>query len=314
MASHDEIMSDSSNPNKPFRFSDSNFKRCKKKIFFYLSTKKVAHVLDDLRPWRSELELVRSVMKKNWKDSNFLCQNFILNYLFDELYNFYSNCKDSITLWKALQKKYDTEEAGSKKYAVSKYFRYHMVDETTVISQTHELQKLVHDILAERMTISEQFQVAAVIDKLPPFGKNSEFPFFIKLKNYRWRIFLFVFGSKKKTNQNTTSGKNDYSKVVCYICGLKGRIARICRRKKNAPIPQVNVTEEPLVALITEVNIVGGSEGWWVDTGASRHVCFDRKWFKMYAPADNEKKVLLGDSHTTKVLCVGDIELCFTLG
>ncbi|XP_077237161.1 uncharacterized protein LOC143878811 [Tasmannia lanceolata] len=365
MASHDEIISDSSNPNKPFRFSGANFKRWKKKMFFYLSTKKVAHVLEDPKPWRSELEPVRSTLKKNWTDSDFLCQNFILNCLSDELYDFYSDCKDSMTLWEALQKKYDTEEAGSKKYAVSKYFRYYMVDEKTVISQTHELQKLVHDILAEGMTISEQFQVAAVIDKLPPSWKEFRNSLLHKTKELSMEGLLVRLrieeenrnqdkkegnteivtnvnaisevknqnqkpqvnlkpkkklkkkqqnqnrGTFKRSNQNTTSGKNDYSKIVCYICGLKGHIARMCRRKKTAPIPQANVIEEPLVAMITEVNIVGGSEGWWVDTGASRHVCLDRKWFKTYAHADNEKKVLLGDSHTIKVLGVGDVELNF---
>ncbi|XP_077222219.1 uncharacterized protein LOC143856067 [Tasmannia lanceolata] len=368
MASHDELMSDSSNPNKPFRFSGANFKRWKKKIYFYLSTKKVAHVLDDLRPWRSELEPVRSFMKKNWTDSDFLCQNFILNCLFDELYYFYSDCKDSITLWEALQKKYDTEETRSKKYAISKYFRYYMVDEKTVISQTHELQKLVHDILAKGMTISEQFQVAVVIDKLPPSWKEFRNSLLHKTKELSMEGLLVRCrieeenrnqdkkegntenvtnvhaisvvnnqnqkpqvnlkpkkklkkkqqnqnrGTFKRQNQNTTSGKNDYSKVVCYICGLKGHTARICRRKKNAPAPQANVTEEPLVAMITEVNIIGGSEGWWVDSGASCHVCFDMKWFNTYAPVDNEKKVLLGDSHTTKVLGVGNVELCFTSG
>ncbi|XP_077228393.1 uncharacterized protein LOC143861348 [Tasmannia lanceolata] len=172
MASHDEVLSNSSNPNKPFCFNRANFKRWKKKMFFYLSTNKVAHVLTEAKTWRSELEPTRSVLKKQWKESDFWCQNFILNRLSNELYDFYSDSQDSKSLWEALQKKYDTEEAGSKKYVVSKYFRFYMVNERTVISHTHELQKLVHDILGEGMIIREQFQVAAVIDKLPPSWKD----------------------------------------------------------------------------------------------------------------------------------------------
>ena len=65
--------------------------------------------------------------------------------------------------------------------------------------------------------------------------------------------------------------------------------------------------------MITEVNMVGGCDGWWIDTGASRHVCYDRAMFKTYMNAGN-KKVLLGDTHTTNVAGIGDVELKFTSG
>ena len=63
--------------------------------------------------------------------------------------------------------------------------------------------------------------------------------------------------------------------------------------------------------MIIEINMIGGSDGWWVDTGASHHVCYDRAMFKTYMNVGN-KKVLLGDSHTTTVAGIGDVELKFT--
>jgi len=65
--------------------------------------------------------------------------------------------------------------------------------------------------------------------------------------------------------------------------------------------------------MISEINAVGGSEGWWLDTGATRHVCYDRSMFKTYSVAENQK-VWLGDSHTTIVAGTGDVELKFTSG
>nr|GEZ11029.1 hypothetical protein [Tanacetum cinerariifolium] len=43
-----------------------------------------------------------------------------------------------------------------------------MVDSKNVISQVQDLQVLIHDIHVEGMTLSKTFQVAAIIEKLPP--------------------------------------------------------------------------------------------------------------------------------------------------
>lgn len=51
--------------------------------------------------------------------------------------------------------------------------------------------------------------------------------------------------------------------------------------------------------MINEFNMVGGSDGWQIDTDASHHVCFDRAMFKTYTTVEDQK-VLLEDSHTTE--------------
>ncbi|XP_014626187.1 uncharacterized protein [Glycine max] len=110
-----------------------------------------------------------------WNENDYLCNNFILNGLADDLYD-YSPYKSAKLVWLALEEKYDTEEAGTKKYVVSRYLK---------------------------------------------------------------------------------------------------------------------------------------SDGWGVDTGASRYVCYDRVMIKTYMNVEN-KKVLLGDSHTTTVAGTRDVELKFT--
>ncbi|KAL0550096.1 hypothetical protein IC582_014594 [Cucumis melo] len=47
-----------------------------------------------------------------------------------------------------------------------------MVNSKTVISQVQEIQVILHDIHAENMTLSESFQVASIIEKLPPSWKD----------------------------------------------------------------------------------------------------------------------------------------------
>ena len=75
-------------------------------------------------------------------------------------------------LWESLDRKYKPEDARSKKFVVGRFIDYKMVDLKTVISQVRELQVIVHEIHTEGMTLSETFQVATIIEKLPPAWKD----------------------------------------------------------------------------------------------------------------------------------------------
>ena len=59
--------------------------------------------------------------------------------------------------------------------------------------------------------------------------------------------------------------------------------------------------------------MIVGSEGWWADSRVALHICYDRPWFKTYF-REKYMKVMLGDSHTTKVARIGNVELKFTSG
>ncbi|KAL5812421.1 hypothetical protein ACOSQ3_027371 [Xanthoceras sorbifolium] len=106
--------------NKPFRFEGIHFKRWRQKILFFLATKKVAYVLTIEKPILP-LPLAAPKEHESWVENDFLCKNYILNGLSNDLYDYYNSDK---SVWDALQKKYDIEEAGAKKYAVSRYMKY----------------------------------------------------------------------------------------------------------------------------------------------------------------------------------------------
>ncbi|XP_048134026.1 uncharacterized protein LOC125314837 [Rhodamnia argentea] len=143
---------------KPEKFNGSNFKRWQQKMPFYLTTLNVARFLTEEAPKLSEGQTDKQAFNavKAWKHSDFLCRNYVMNGLHDSLYNVYCAIKTAKELWESLDRKYKTEDAGAKKFAVDRFLEYKMVDSKT----------------AEGMILSETFQVASIIEKLPPGWKD----------------------------------------------------------------------------------------------------------------------------------------------
>ena len=116
---------------------------------------------------------------------------------------------------------------------------------------------------------------------------------------------------KHAPNNGSHTNNSNYA---CFVCGKSKHLARNCRFRKHGPMAQANVIEESLVAMVIKINILEGLGGWWIDSRATRHVFYDKTWFKTYTILDKKKKIMLGDSHTIEVVGIGEVLLKFTFG
>ncbi|GJV24909.1 hypothetical protein Tco_1377604 [Tanacetum coccineum] len=124
---------------KPEKFNGQNFKRWQQKMFFYLTTLGLARFLKETAPQveppaegqSSNAQAVQAV--EAWKHSDFLCHNYVLNGLIDPLYNVYCKTTTAKELWESLERKYKTEDAGTKKFVVARFLDYKMVDSKSVV-------------------------------------------------------------------------------------------------------------------------------------------------------------------------------------
>ncbi|GKC47871.1 zinc finger, CCHC-type containing protein [Tanacetum coccineum] len=52
---------------------------------------------------------------------------------------------------------------------------------------------------------------------------------------------------------------------------------------------------------------------WWIDSGATTHVCKDRCWFKTYEPMEDRSVLYMGDDHFAHVYGKGSVVLEFRI-
>ena len=255
-------------------------------MLFYLTTLNLAKCLKETAPILKEGETDKTVVAvvDCWLHSDFLCRNYILNGLDNALYNVYTPFNNARDLWESLEKKFKTEDAGLKKFVVGKFLD---TDNETVIVQVQKLQLIFYEIEAEGMTISEPFQVASVIEKLPSGWKD--FKNYLKHKRkdmsledliVRLRIEEDNRGSEKKPNQSVQANvvkqkpKNNKKrenasegskkkfvkkfKGKCINCDKMGHKSQDCRSKKKDPkeanlVGDKDMGDQSLVCMVTNV-------------------------------------------------------------
>ncbi|XP_074356654.1 uncharacterized protein LOC141696409 [Apium graveolens] len=154
------------------KFIGTNFKRWKQKMYFYLTMLHLDRFIkEDVPLLTSESNTQTLYAVDTWKHFDYICRKYVLNFLADSFYNMYSSKPTAKALRESLDHKYKTEDVGEKKWIFGRFLDYKMADSKNVVSQMQELQVIIHKIHAEGMVISESFQVAAVIEKLPPAWK-----------------------------------------------------------------------------------------------------------------------------------------------
>ncbi|VFQ70941.1 unnamed protein product [Cuscuta campestris] len=162
------ILVPASSVQRPPKFNGMNFKMWQQKMTFFMTVLGFAEYLqqDPPQPNVANDPLV-AMVNQAWYHNNYLAINIILEGLGDTLYPVYAGAKLAKELWNSLYKKYQAQDAGTKKFIVGKMLDYKMVDRKSVVAQAEELTVIFNKCNKEKVGVSEEFQVAAIIHKLP---------------------------------------------------------------------------------------------------------------------------------------------------
>ena len=74
-----------------------------------------------------------------------------------------------------------------------------------------------------------------------------------------------------------------------------------------------DVSDIDFIAVISKVNLVGSNpKEWWINIGATCHVCLDKKMFSTFDPIETKEKVFIGNSTTFEIKGQGQVVLKMT--
>ena len=229
---------------------------------------------------------------------------------------------------------------------VKKFLNYKMVDSNPLMEQVEELQLLIHEVLAEGMKICETFQVACIIEKLPPSWEAFRARLTHKKKDMKveelivrlrvestnvqsakatsgagpsqQKVNLAEHNKKRKFQPQSSNSKPTVKKFAgkCHNCGKMGHKADVSRSKKTDKKgkSQTNLVEDDLCCVVSETNMIGcNPREWHYDSGATRHICSERGMFQTYQASTNQK-VYMENSSTSEVAGTGKVILRLTSG
>ncbi|XP_028096116.1 uncharacterized protein LOC114296032 [Camellia sinensis] len=223
--------------------------------------------------------------------------------------------KTTKELWESLKLKYKTEDADAKKFVIERFLDFKMLDSKTVVGQVQDNHLIIHDIISEGMILSESFQVAAIIEKLSPAWKD--FKIYLKHKCKEKKLEEFIMRLRIEED-NRKSEKKSGNQVIQAKANVmeQGQSSRFNnkKRKHDGKGSKQGLKGIKLSAVVYEANLVGNPKEWWVDTGATRHICADRQMFTTYKVVENGDQLFMGNSCTSTIEGQGKIVLKMTSG
>ena len=108
-----------------------------------------------------------------------------------------------------------------------------------------------------------------------------------------------------------------------FNCGKQGHKSSYCRLLMRNKPKEANVVDNiskdvfdiDLIVVISEVNLLGSKpQEWWIETGATSHVCPGKKLFSTIEPIETGEKVFMGNYTTSEIKGQGKVVLKMTYG
>nr|GFA02949.1 zinc finger, CCHC-type [Tanacetum cinerariifolium] len=219
-----------------------------------------------------------------------------------------------------------------------------MVNSRPVMKQYNELLRILGQYTQHGLKIDESIYVLSITDKFPPSWKDFKHTLkhgkddlsLVQLEEGKNKHNKQNKGKKRSNENNNGSSSNKKPKLEYWKRGDTSHFKRDCRsdKKNNANaggsgkgykdqsqdqgqnlVHVLNSFVKYSISLISEAFYVQvDAIAWWINSGATTHVCKDRYWFKTFEPVKDGSVLYMGDKHFAPIHGKGSVALEFSSG
>ncbi|GJZ54901.1 zinc finger, CCHC-type containing protein [Tanacetum coccineum] len=218
-----------------------------------------------------------------------------------------------------------------------------MTNSRPVLEQYNELLDFKHTLkhLKEELTLIELGSHLRIEESLraqdndKPKGNNVAGPSVVNMVEHN-NSSRYNDNKGKRKHHDTRANPNKKPKVTCWKCGKPGHLKKDCkggnvgnRANGSSTKGSEDGSSNPLkgqsmfnkshqiyyVTYVSEAFFMQDDDvAWWVDSGATVHVCKDRCWFKTYESLNDGSILHMGNESTALVHGRGCVDLRFSSG
>lgn len=273
-----------------------------------------------------------------WIKADAKAQELIVTRMEEEPVSYLFSCNSSHEMWSKLQSVYDKESTVSVHLLQQRFFGMQIEEGESISKYFQRVEEIRIKLKVAGEPISENMVITKILMTLPePFKHfRSAWESVPSEKQTLKDLISRLLLEEERTSSNeetvalaASSSPQVSNKIVkCFNCGEVGHYAKFCKRKdtrqcfnckRNGHISsqcrvkggktiksKTRVVESNAFMMSskrTENNV------WYMDTGASEHMCGKRDLFKTCILIKNDSKVKVGNGDLLQVRGVGTVEL-----